>query len=37
MENKILSDRYEEGLIEVEGNEDFVSKELDKFFRKNKK
>ena len=31
MENKIIEKDYDAGKIEVEGNEDCVSKELDKF------
>lgn len=31
MENKIIEKDYEAGKIEVEGNEDFVQGELDKF------
>lgn len=34
MENIIINDNYKEGQIEVEGSEEFVSKELDKMLER---
>ena len=32
MKNQIINKNYGDGIIEVEGSEEFVSKELDKFW-----
>jgi len=34
--NKIVEKDYKKGVIDVEGSEEFVSKELDKFLEKTK-
>jgi len=36
MQNKIIKKDLGKGIIEVEGSEEFVSKQLDEFFNKTK-